>query len=368
MKWLDSARAVVERWRTLRELRSLERRETKDSYRDCKNLIVDASEALKRDLRARAIELWTTAQARFPKEVMKSRLALELLLKLNLNDDAEALMQKGRKHYPKDAYFLDGLAEVAYKRGDREEALRRCETLRRNNPGSVKGYWIAAATLSELGRAEEAEALLACGLTVMPDDIGLRMEHARLAERRHGWTEALTRWAVVADAHGHLAGVAGQANALTELGQYDEAEKLLTSVMYKVGNEPTVWITFARVAEHQEDWEEAARRWATIRNRFPLLPLGYVRGLLPLLKLSRHAEAEGVLLEGMDRIRDDATLLIEHAWLAHRRGDWKAAVQRWAVVRERFPGRAEGRERGADALIALGEIDEAAQLRSIAAT
>jgi predicted Zn-dependent protease len=348
----------------MRELRSLEGQETKDSYWYCKNLIVEAREALERDLRARAMEVWTHAYAKFPKEAIKSGPALELLLQLNLYDDAEALMQKGRKQYPNDPRFLEGLAQVAYKRGDREEALRRCETLRRKIPGSVRGYWIAAATLSELGRAEEAEAVLARGLKASPHDVGLRIEYARLADRRQDWVEALKRWTEVLEVYGHLSGAVGMAATLAKLERHDDADQVLSTVLYKAGNQQGIWIESAHIAEHRHDGAEAAKRWSKVRERFPLVSVGYVHGLRSLLESGRQEEAEAMLREGIERLPDDPAILIEYAWLAHRLGNWTEAAQRWATVRQRFPKRQEGYERGSDALDALGQTLEAARVRA----
>jgi predicted Zn-dependent protease len=234
--------------------------------------------------------------------------------------------------------------------------------LRKRAPNSTKGYWIAAASLSELGKAKEAEEILVRGIQRMPEDVGLQIEYAKLAERRLDWTEALARWRVIYDTYGHRAGISGAANILTELGRYDEAESLLNGVMYKFGNEITIWVTLARVAEHRKDWEEAERRWVAIRNRFPLDSMAYLYGLRPLYTLGRVAEAEKVLLDAMERIRDDPALLTEYAWIAHRRSDWAEAAQRWAALRERFPSQRVGYEQGAVALQALGLTEEAARL------
>ena len=97
MRWLDSARAVIERWGAIREMRTLDNRDTQNSYWDFKGLIEEANEVLERDLGARAIEIWTRACTRFPNLAMKSGPALDLMLKLKLYDEAEALLRKGNK-------------------------------------------------------------------------------------------------------------------------------------------------------------------------------------------------------------------------------------------------------------------------------
>jgi tetratricopeptide (TPR) repeat protein len=364
MQLFATARTAIERWWTMRELRSIENDDSGDHYWEFRNLINEAMDVFERDQRVRATQLWTQALTKFPDLAMKSKQALDLLLCLQLYDEAEALLTKCQARFPRHAHCMEGLALVAYKRGNRQDAVDRCILLRRKYPGNLKGYWIAAAALSELDRSEDAEAMLIEGLRLMPDDVALRIHYGHLATRRRDWTEALKRWTDVYETFGHLAGVVGSANALKELGRHDEAEQLLSGAMYKAGNDVTVWLEFVSIAEHKRDWEEAALRWTKIRDRFPLVTHGYIRGIRPLLELGQHLQAENVLLEGIDRMPAEAALLIEHAWFAHRRSDWTEAANRWAIVRERFPKRREGHERGADALAALGQTEEAARLRA----
>jgi len=366
MKLFGSVRLAIERWHAIRELRSVEKTDRGNHYWELKYLIDEAKGFLERDHPIKATEIWARAHARFPDAAMKSQQALDLLLHLRLYDDAEAMLTIGQKRYPSHIHFMEGLALVAYKRGNREDALDRCHALRRKFPGSLKGYWIAAAALSELDRPEEAEALLAEGLRLVPDDIGLQMEYARLATRRQDWSEAVKRWTDIYNNFNHLAGVSGSAAALKELGRHDEADQLLYDVMYKAGNDVPFWLESASIAEHRQNWEEAARRWATVRDRFPLLPHGYIRGVRPLLELGHVIEAEYVLQEGIDRIQGDPALRLEYAQLAHRRQDWHEASQRWSAFRERFPNRPEGYQRGSEALKALGQTAEAAKLLAMA--
>jgi tetratricopeptide (TPR) repeat protein len=364
MTWLDDARAWLERWRVMREMRAMERRDREGQHWDFAGMINEAQDVLERGNRPRATELWTRAYATFPGMAMKSPTALDFLLRFQLYDEAEAMMTVARKRYPHRAHALEGLAMVAYKRGNHEVAVQRCEPLRKKHPSSLVGYWVAAAALADLGRSIEAEAMLASGIRVAPQDVGLRLEFAKLAERGKDWPEALKRWTEVYGRYGHLAGVVGSANALKELGRYDEADQHLSAVMYKAGNDLSVWLEYARIAEHKRDWEDAVCRWEGVRKRFPMLPMVYVSGLRPLLELGRHSDVETVLLSGIERVPDDPSALIELAWIAHRRGDWPEAENRWATVRERFPKRREGYERGSEVLSALGRTAEALQIRN----
>jgi len=66
----------------------------------------------------------------------------------------------------------------------------------------------------------------------------------------------------------------------------------------------------------------------------------------------------------VERFPAEAWPAIEHAALASARHDWGEAAERWTKVRERWPGRSEGYQRGAEALAALGREAEAETVRT----
>jgi predicted Zn-dependent protease len=363
MRWFSAMRDAIERWRTMRELRQFEVRDAQGDQYAFKHLMTEALEVLDRDLPNRAREIWEKAYAQFPDEALHSDLSLKLLLKLRLYDDAETIMIRGQKRYPTQARFAKGRAQIAFQRGDWRMALEHTKALRKKHPRDPAGYGLAAAALGRLGQAKEAEAMLQAGMKAAPEDIELRIEYAKLAELRKDWTTAMERWAYVQDVHQHAVGTVGVASCLKYLGRYDEAEALLNSRLHRFPLEFLVWIQFARISEHKEDWEEAVIRWGTVRKRFPRLPFGYLEGARLLARLGRGNEAEEVLREGMELIPDDAALLVEYASIAHARGAFDKAAERWSDLRTRFPNHSDGYKRGADALVALGRVAEAAEIR-----
>jgi tetratricopeptide (TPR) repeat protein len=366
MTWLRTVPEAFERWRAMRQLRSIERREQSEHSWDFDGLMFQANEALERDLRGRAVELWTQASASFPDLAVMSESSLNLLLRLQMYDEAEALMNRGMKQTRNTTYYLEGLAQVAYKRGDREETLRLCTALQKRYPDSLKGYALAAAALSELGRADEAEAMLARGLVVRPQEITLRIEHARLAERRKDWEEAISRWTTVHETYRHLAGAAGIASSLSRLGRYDEADAVISSVTHRTGNDVGIWATSAEIAERKQDWDEATKRWGVVRARFPMDAIGYIRGSRLLETLDRKNEADDILHDSLGRMPDNEALFVESAWFSHRNRNWAEAARRWETVRERFPQCRQAYERGSQALVELGLTAEAEQIRATA--
>lgn len=150
------------------------------------------------------------------------------MLDLGRYDEADAMMQEGRRRYPHHAHFTRGYAQSARQRRNFQEALRRCEILRKKFPRVADGYTIAAACLTDLGHYDEAEAMIGRGVRKLPNDFDLHMQHARNATQRREWPEALQRWEVVRSRfEGQFLGPLGAAQCLRELGRYPEAEKIL---------------------------------------------------------------------------------------------------------------------------------------------
>lgn len=358
-------RGTIERWQILWELREIRRDEASVNGFKLRGMLGESKDALKRGLRSRAIEVWNRAFILYPDLALTDDSVPDLLFQLKLYDEAEALMKLGAKRYPTRAFYLENLAMVSYERRDLPEAIRRCETINKKHPISIKGDWIAASAFRQLGRLDEAEAVLARGLRRDPRDLGLLIQRAQISEVRQDWTEAIERWRPILEEYNHQAGAVGLGLALTHLKRYEEADAILKEAATKWGNDLSLWFGIAYVAEHKGDLEEVNRRWQVVRKRFPVEPVGYMRGVGAVLQISGPAQADAIMLDGINYMPDDPLLLIEFAMLAHRRADWSEAARRWLEVRDRFPGRREGYERGAEALAMLGDTDQADAVRAL---
>ena len=121
---------------------------------------------------------------------------------------------------------------------------------------------------------------------------------------------------------------------MRELGELDEAAAVIARGRKKLPEHLLVMIEYARVAEAQQDWEEAYRRWHAMRDRHPW---GYTGGAEALFKLDRRAKAEALLREGQDKYRSDAGILRSSARLAEQANEIDEAGRRWALVLRRFP-------------------------------
>ena len=350
-----------DRWRALRELRAVEREYDYEHKMDFPARIDRARAAFARGDREQALTIWHRTRALFPALSLTSETALQLLLDLDALDEADALIQTGWQRYPHDAHFARSYARVAHKRGDREETLRRCEIVRRKSPGAAEGYTTAATCLTELGRHQEAEAMIERAARKLPDNYDVLVEHARHAVRRKDWQEAARRWEAVKRSEADRGlGLGGLAQCLREMGRYDEADEIATEMCERFPANPWGYAELATIAATRGDLEGAAQRWEVARKRCPFFAVGYTAGAGAARGLGREAEADAILGAGARLLRSDLGVHLEYARSAHRRDDWRAAAERWALVRERFPECEEAREQEAVALAALARQSQAA--------
>ena len=78
--------------------------------------------------------------------------------------EKEALLQQILEANPRDAFARYGLAMEYAGKDDFEASLREFETLLRDHPDYVPGYFMAAQTLARAGRVAEAKQNLKLGI------------------------------------------------------------------------------------------------------------------------------------------------------------------------------------------------------------
>lgn len=325
-----------------------------------------AKVALSLGEREEALQQWQEACTRYPTQTKASHDSLDILLGLERFDEAEALMLERRRLAPGDRFYSEGYAIVAEHRRDWPEAIWRWTATLRKFPTPV-GYAHMASCLRAAGRINEVEKVLRSAVSSYPYAINLWTGYATAAETLCNWLTGLERWETVSGRFKHPSGPVGEARCLAALGRLDEAETRLTAARTRHPLEPNIPITLARLAEQRNDATEAARRWTVVRQRFPLIRIGYTDEARVLRAAQRLDEAEMVIREATERFPREAWAFIEYATLANLRQDWKEAVRRWGTVRQRWPDRREGYVRGAQALDALGQKAEATQLRAMQA-
>jgi tetratricopeptide (TPR) repeat protein len=341
--WFDRRRAF-------RELRSAEYHHGLDFGNIFSNKIDIARQTFNAGDSARALEIWRELNAQFPEMSATSETGLKLALNLGCFDEAEALMQQGRRRHPARAqFFLLGLARVAHRRGNAEDAVRQCTVLLRKFPRAADGYHLAANCLIGLGRHDEADAMLGRGVIRLPGDFNMNVHYAQSAMHRRAWPEALRRWELVRNCFENIAVPIGAAQCLMKMDRLKEAEELLSGARSKFGISDQLLAELAELETAKGNFDEAILCWEDVLRRFPHFAIAYTKGAEAMRRANRETEADELLCAAVTRLKSHLGIHLEYARSAHRRKEWAVAAERWALVRERFPDCAEAREQEANA-------------------
>jgi tetratricopeptide (TPR) repeat protein len=289
MDWWETRRA-------LRDARAAAKAEVTAVLEDPeKNPLELAEVSLRLGDRDQALRHWRDAFNRFPDHVGRSHRALWTALNLGLLDEAESLALRSAKRKPWDPVYAEQAAEAMHLRGEFAEVLPKWDRIRRRFPMRTMAYTRIAMCFGRLGREDEVEPFLEAAVRRFPDLIDCRIDFARWADQRGDWQSALERWTWMEEHFPHfIEGVLRSAHALEQLGRADEAEARLRAARHRHPAHPEMAIALARHAARRRSWEEAAREWELIRERWPAIPDGYLGGADALLALGRSEEAEQV--------------------------------------------------------------------------
>ena len=203
----------------------------------------------------------------------------------------------------------------------------------------------AGAALRRAGRFDEADAMVARGLAVFPDDRTLLYEHALSAHAAGRYALAVTRWeAALAAAPDNAMCHAGVAANLRETGAIERAATVIAAALRRFSDDLTVTTEAARVADIRLRFEESLPLWRRAAEATSPAPEWIQGEAHALLRLGRFDEAQRVLDRARPRFPDAPGLLAVEALLASERGDWPSAIALWSDYTDRFPEDGNGSE------------------------
>jgi predicted Zn-dependent protease len=140
------------------------------------------------------------------------------------------------------------------------------------------------------------------------------------------------------------------------MGRMAEAEQVLTEACELFAENVYPFAELADLSTAKGKFDEAVQRWEVVLRRFPSFEFAYSKAAQALCEIGQEAEADEVLRAGITRSPANLAMTLEYARSAHRCGNWTAARERWAMVRDRFPDCAEAREQEITALAAIQQI------------
>jgi predicted Zn-dependent protease len=297
--------------------------------------------------------------ARYPDEVAELPATVGILIQLKRLDDAEAVAVRGMQRNPDSRDFVRLYGDVADHRGDTPERLRRWRSFRRRYPAFGLSFRMEAYALMAAGEDDAAERVMAEGVRVVTDDVGLAIDYACRAEARRDWPEPLRSWAVVRDGFKHPMGARRTAQTLVAQGLDDQAETELLAARQRFPLEGEIIEDLAALAERVGNLDGALAYWAELRRDLPHIVRGYTEAARLLRQRGDQHAADAMIGEGAARAPDNRALQYDHAALAERDGDWAEAARRWERARKRFESDPIPYGREAAALRALEQLDQA---------
>lgn len=339
--------------------------DTKAEFADCAFADVEsglavAAEALQADGPAAAMRTWAALADQFPSDPRIFRQAIATLASQCAWAETEWVANAAAAAFPHDMAFAAQWAEIAQKRRDWGEALRRWAEVRARFPRHAAGFIGTASTLREMGQREEAEALLERAMGLFPQEPRPPIDWAVIALDHRDYAEALFRFERVRRTHPtEVVGYTGAARAFRELGQLAEAEALLEAAIQRFPDDIGALSDHALVAHKRGDWAEAASRWDRLRTRAPDRVEAYFHGAEALRQQDKFAEADSLVEAGIGSFPQHFNLVRQHADDALRRQEFAEARARFQALRERFPDEPAGYHGGAWAALRQFMMDEA---------
>jgi len=254
------------------------------------------------------------------------------------HDEAEAVLTAAGELLPGEVSFFLEYARLAETQGNWPEAVRRWAYIRSVWPNEWPIYTGQAAAQCELEQFDAACATLETALPLFPNESSVPYQLARLAERRQDWVAGERHWRRYVElqptlwwAHSELA------RAVARQGRAEDADAVLTAARTVLPREAGVYLDYARLAEARHDWNEAARRWAEVRDNFPEAWIGYTGHANAQRELGQFDAARATLEAGNIRFPDEPSVLHDLGRLAEHRKDWGEAERCWRELRRLDP-------------------------------
>ncbi len=115
------------------------------------------------------------------------------------------------------------------------------------------------------------------------------------------------------------------------------SEASLVDMMNRYPSYAPSAVRWAEMMVDEKNWDEAGRRAAFVREKYPEDPAAYMVGVKVLLGAREIDRAEQEAERAMKRFPLHSQAFSEFADIARRRRDWPEAGRRWAETRRRFP-------------------------------
>ncbi len=242
---------------------------------------------------------------RLPTEPVASQLQrAQQLRDLGRIDEAEVVLRALLQSHPHNVDALVAMARIARGRGDRAASLALFQAAAAAAPQRPSMKLQAASDLRELGRLEEAEAVLRAVLADQPQHV-----------------ETLV------------------ALGLLKLARFelDEAERLLSSALAAAPDDAGALVALGRLARRRGDRAQALAHFETARRVNPRHAGALLELAAELRESGRYDEARDAVQRALDLDVGDTRASIQMAYLHRRQGDHARALELLRAAHKRQP-------------------------------
>lgn len=173
-------------------------------------------------------------------------------------------------------------------------------------------------------------------------EIDADVQAAQAATDRRDWPEAARRWGDLVRRYAMVAppkAWARLAIAHRELGDHGAAAQVLRQAIELFPDDLGLAMEQAQLAMVREDWDQAARCWTDVIDRFPTTAPAKAHARLAIAhrELGRVDLAAALIDRAQLRFPGDVDIAMDWAQFAMVAEDWTEAIRRWREVLERFP-------------------------------
>ena len=154
-------------------------------------------------------------------------------------------------------------------------------------------------------------------------------------------------------------GPEGLCYALSRHNRLDEAEAVIAAARRRWPGDGRLAVAEAQARVRRSTPAETDRIWSKLYDEFPLRIIGYIEGAKAARAVGDIARADGMLEAGCQKFPKYLEMIVAYARAAMEERRWETALDRWRLVKERFPSRPESFIGTLGALNALQRFDEA---------
>jgi tetratricopeptide (TPR) repeat protein len=265
-----------------------------------------------------------------------------LHLKAGDLEEARSAYRRAQGLKPGHAPSLVGLAEVAQRLGDPQEALEGLLPLLARRPDIADAALLASTLLVDSDRVEEAGAVLARAIARRGNHVGLLAAQARLLQSLDNRAAVLSCWTRILELQPHSFRVMSHVGRLlAEQRKYADAEPILRQALEVKPRHRGTMLALAKVLQALGRNEEAlAMCDAALALEGEAAPVHMLRAAI-LIALDRPDEASDGLHAVRQSTQENRQILKLMARCEECGGLWEVALGHWQSILSGDPGNQE---------------------------